>query len=263
MTKPESDFFTYRAVLSKNRELFLLNHEDVVSVFVDCDRHFELMKELLCEQDRNGETQVTLAAFSMLMQRQSRIAFNLVSEYQVYQGWVMFRFVVEIALFIGMFIDDRNNFEIWRNKNRNPKEYMKTFQGKNFCPKCLHNSEKIRRTLKRMNDDHLHVNPDYFYRSVGLSSGSYVPMINLKVAYTDNQRDAHVNAVAMLHILALIQESLWKTFLDKLYPNQPLKALGLMKVRETFLARVERFVCEKQEYGEILNELGAWGVPDG
>lgn len=260
MLAASTSYFEYRAALSLNRETFLVNHEHVVRHFVACDRDFDVIMELLREYDQYGKTQVSLAAFVMVMRRQAQVAFNHVSEYQAHQGWVMFRFVVELALFIGMFIDDRRNFELWMNKHNDLKGYMKAFQGKQFCPKALKNSTRIRSVHKFMNDHYLHVNPSYFYRHLSLKEGDTESRFNLTLAYSEEQYDTYVSSIAMVHLLALIQDSMWATIGEVYYPNRCARELSLRSVRREYSALVEKAAAERDDYREVLTRLGAWEV---
>ena len=255
--KNDSGYFQYRSILSQNRETYLVNNRDLIELFVGCDENFGRMMLLLSEHDRNNKTQVTLVAFVMLMQRQAHVAFNHFSEYQSFQGWVVFRFAIEITLFIGMFIDDKKNFTIWQQKNEDQKKYMQTFQGKNFNPECLRDNGKLRHALKRMNDEYLHVNPNYFYRSIGLQNSTISPLIDLKADYIDDQYESHINSIAMIHLLAFAQETLWDAFLNNFYPNHPLKTLGLADLKQSLQPKVE-LVSKNPLHKELLQDFGAW-----
>ena len=134
----------YQSTRSYNREIFFIEHADLVKVFVAIDNNFNTLLQLPAKRrDGNGSSYVALIPFVFLLQRQAQSAFEALSAYQSYQAWVLLRPGIEAALIIGKWVDDPKNAEIWKNRENDPKPYQKSYTGKALRSKSLPNSEPI------------------------------------------------------------------------------------------------------------------------
>ena len=84
--------------------------------------------------------------------------------YQSYQSWVLLRPAIESALIMGRWLDNFNNFEVWKDHPDSWKNYKNIYQGKNLVSDSLPKSTDIQNVLKHINDDFMHTNPSYYQR---------------------------------------------------------------------------------------------------
>jgi len=107
MAQGKNQILDYRAHVAFNREVFLLRYEHPFRTFCSIDGNFGILLQLVQSQrDPAGNSHISLAPFLMLMQRQSRSAFEALASDQSYQAWVLIRPAVEAALIIGKWVDD-------------------------------------------------------------------------------------------------------------------------------------------------------------
>jgi len=127
----DDEILRYRSALAYNREVFLIEHGELIKVFSDVDSNFgSLIEPPRTLRDCSGHSYVSLIPFVSLLQRQSRAAFEAFAGYQSYQGWVLLRPGIEALLIIGKWTEDPANATIWKDRHQNRKAYQKVYQGK-------------------------------------------------------------------------------------------------------------------------------------
>ena len=205
----ESKYLEYRAARSTNRDVFLLNHREFVESIDELHSGLrEIANGLLGKNNFiNGIAYNDLFISSLaLMQRQVLSAFDHLSSVQAYQAWVMARPAIEIPLIMGKWIDKPSSVEIWQNREKNFKQYLKEFQGKQLQSTALPRSKQIQKILKRLNDLFLHPNIDYYKRHLHinyLENGAQ----SIKLEYFDKQVTIEANVLAFLHLIGIIHDS--------------------------------------------------------
>lgn len=250
------ELLKYRAALSENREVFLLNHHDAIQTFNRIDKNFELLIEAVSKnRDQYGKTYVSFLPLIALMQRQSRSAFEALSSFQAYQAWVLLRVALEIPLIMGKWIDDRVNVKVWKQRLERPGPYRKAYTGKALRSKSLPNSAEIQKVLSRVNDRFIHANPDYCHRH-----SEWSPLQDQQVGYQldyfDDQDHAKLHILAILHLLVFVQESLLG-LLNSLFPDIMVATMGLESFRTLYRKDADH-EAESDESREILSNLGLW-----
>ncbi len=94
-----------------------MNYSTELNVFQDTLNKFESLRYFISkERDINGKTHVSLNIFLLIIDRQACNAFNLISNYQLYDAWVVFRPALESLLLIGKFLDNPSLVDIWKNR---------------------------------------------------------------------------------------------------------------------------------------------------
>jgi hypothetical protein len=204
----ENDILQYRAAQAYNAEVFLLQHGEYFRTFDAIDKNFSALVEPLSTlRDGDGKSYVGLIPFVFLLQRQSRAAFEALSTFQSYQGWVLLRPGIEAVLIIGKWVDDPENAKIWASRREDWRTYQKAYSSQALCSKRLPSSSAIRRALTKVNDDFVHPNPDYYSRHLRAQQPDE-KTVQFWLTYHDDDvlTDAHV--LAFLHLLLLMQEAL-------------------------------------------------------
>jgi hypothetical protein len=166
----------YRSRLAYNREIFLIEHGALVKAFGFIDENFmELIEFPRTMRDANKKSHVSLMPFLLLMQRQSRAAFESFAVYQAYQAWVLLRPGVEALLMVGKFLDDPKFADLWQNRKKDPDAYRKAVSGKKLRSVGLPASDKIQSVLSRINDDFVHANVDYYGTLLWMRATQAIP----------------------------------------------------------------------------------------
>jgi hypothetical protein len=81
----DNGILQYRSALSYNREVFLIEHSDKVKAFSAIDDVFlRLIEYPRTMRHVEGHSLVALVPFILLLQRQSRAAFEALSVFQSY-----------------------------------------------------------------------------------------------------------------------------------------------------------------------------------
>src|SRR5580704_9519872 len=112
-------FLEYRMALAYNRDVFSVEHSDLLTDFVGVDGNFPALIELLStRRDCNGKSHVSLVPLTFLLRRQGHTAFDLLSADQSYQAWLLLRPGIEAVLIIGKWVDDPRNATIWQNRDK-------------------------------------------------------------------------------------------------------------------------------------------------
>jgi hypothetical protein len=255
-------FLEYCESVGYNRDVFMLNQSDALWAFRQIHDNFGNLGLPLSKcRDASGKSHVSLVPFVLLMQRQAMAAFWALASHQSYQTWVLLRPCVESALIIGKWVDDLENASIWSKRLEDPKTYRKTYQGKEMVSKSLPRSEDIRGVLRRINDNFLHPNPDYYYRHTELRDAGPESVFML-VHYFDREDAEHrANVFAFLHLLLVIQESLSQLVRD-LFPRERRVKVGLDVFEKEFKAKVDEFLSENPQMRQLLVDFGLWELDE-
>ena len=73
----DDEVLRYRSALAYNREVFLIKHGAIVKAFSHVDQNFmELIEFPQKMRDAQGKSYVSMVPFLLLLQRQSRAAFE-------------------------------------------------------------------------------------------------------------------------------------------------------------------------------------------
>ena len=201
--------FEYYESVGYNRDVFLLNQADALWAYRQIHDNFDSIgRPLSLYRDVQGNSHVGLIPFVLLMQRQALAAFWALASHQSYQTWVLLRPGVEAALIIGKWVDDKANSDIWSRRKEDPDAYRKTYQGKKLVSRSLSCSAAIQAVLRRINDDFVHPNPEYYHRHTELKDAG-PDSVYLMVHYFDRDDVEHrANVLAFLHLLLVLQDAL-------------------------------------------------------
>lgn len=247
----------YRAALEGNRQVFWLNHSDAFHAFRQIDEDFaKILQAITSGRDVNNKTRAHVIPMLLFMQRQMRSAFDLLSTYRSYEAWVVVRPALELALMLGKFEDDPTTFELYQNRRRDIDAYRKAFSGKGLRSRCLPRSSEIQEVLRRVNDDFVHANSDYFKRhfvAEHVGGGN----LGLKVEYTDDDNDLAVNLWAFLHLLVVIQDGV-AGLLNGAFVNARAAVSGTAAFEAAFAPKVGAYAMASAENRRCLEELGLW-----
>jgi hypothetical protein len=253
-------FLGYRSALVYNRDVFSIEHGDLLKAFLAADGNFPTLTELpRTRRDPQGNSHVSLVPLLLLLRRQAHSAFDILSADQSYQAWLLLRPGLEAALIIGKWTDDPKNSTIWQNREKDPGAYQKVYTGKALQSASLPGSDRIQAVLREINDRFVHANIDYYQRhlSFGVGDPGYV---NILVNYFEEDLLQLANVFAFLHLLLVVQEALLALF-NELFATQVGLPSSLGLFEETFKGRVTELARTKPEYGTVLTELGAWNIP--
>jgi hypothetical protein len=251
----DNGILQYRSALAYNREVFLIEHSDKVKAFSAIDDVFlRLIEFPRTMRDLDGGSRIALVPFILLLQRQSRAAFEAFSGFQSYQAWVLMRPGIEAALIIGKWVDDPASAKVWKNRDQDRKAYGSQYTGRALRSKSLPGSDRIQAMLAKVNDDFVHSNPDYYSRHLDgtIANPEYVNMV---LGYFDDDALHEVHVLAFLHLLLVIEESIAgliaKVFGSKAVVNVPMRAFEAQ-----FGGRVKELAANSEEGAAALTDLG-------
>ena len=252
-------FLEFHSLQSYNREVFLIEHSDLVKTFVAIDTNYHTLVQLPgTKRDRNGKSYVGLVPFIFLLQRQAQSAFEALAVFQSYQAWVLLRPGIEAALIIGKWVDDPRNAEIWKNRENDTRTYQKTYTGKRLRSKSLPDSESIQGVLHKINDDFVHANPDYYRRHLNINPAG-PEFVKMVLQYVDEDNFLLTNAFAFLHLLVVTQQALLSLF-NKLFScNTALPSSRELFVR-TYADRIGKLTNLSEEHRRLMREFGMWNT---
>ncbi len=250
----DAEILRYRSSLAYNREVFLIEHGAIVKAFGRIDDNFMELIELPQKlRDAKGKSHVSLIPFLLLLQRQSRAAFESFTVYQAYQGWGLLRPGVEALLIIGKFLDNPKSVGVWQNRMQDREGY-RDFSGKKLRSVSLPASDKIQGVLSKINDDFVHANVEYFYRHLGVDSGD-PGYARIWLDYFDRGESPEVNVLAFLHLLLVMQGSLTVLF-AKLFARDVLLKERPDHFLQEFGQRIKSLASSSEEAVAILGNLG-------
>ncbi len=254
-------FLEYRSVLAYNRDVFLIEHSDLLKTFITIDNNFdELIRLPQTRRDHENNSHVSLVPLILLLRRQAHCAFDVLSADQSYQAWLLLRPGIEAVLILGKWVDDSKNAKIWQDRAKDPGTYQKTYTGKALQSVSLINSDRIQGVLRTLNDRFVHTNLDYYYRHLDIGPGDpgYMKVV---LNYFEDDTLQLVNVLAFLHLLLVVQEALLALF-NKLFGTKVILPSTLALFRQTYGDRIERLVHENDEYKAVLSDLGGLNLTE-
>jgi hypothetical protein len=254
----DDEILHYRSILAYNREVFLIEHGDLVKVFSAIDGNFKALIEVpRTKRDSMSKSYVSLIPFVLLLHRQARAAFEAFAVQQSYQAWVLLRPGLEALLIIGKWVDDPANAKIWQNRNEDRKSYRTAYSGQALRSTSLPSSDRIQNVLSKVNDDFVHANPDYYTRhlTVGAGDPGYV---YFAVQYFDDDILQSAHVLASLHLLLVMQEALAGLLAHLFAVPVTLKA-PLAAFLSQFGARMMEVGSQSEAAAVILERLGLVG----
>lgn len=250
-------FLEYRSALAYNRDVFSIEHGDLLKAFVAIDDNFRALIELpRTRRDRNRKAHVSLVPLILLLRRQAHSAFDVLSADQSYQAWLLLRPGIEAALIIGKWVDDPQNAKIWQDRNKDPGAYKKAYTGKALRSASLPGSERIQEVLRTINDRFVHANLDYYQRHLNVGPGD-PGYLNVLLSYFEDDTLQLVNVLAFLHLLFVVQEALLTLF-NQLFGTEVALPSPRALFRHTNNDRIEELARANSEYRTVLSDLGAW-----
>jgi hypothetical protein len=253
----EDAILRYRSALAYNREVFLIEHGEFVKALSSIDNNFNIFLDVLSTmRDRDRKSYVGLIPFVLLLQRQSRAAFEALTAFQSYLAWVLFRPGIEAVLIIGKWVDDPANAKIWQNRKEDWKGYQSAYSGKALTSASLPSSDRIRRVLAKVNDDFVHANPDYYSRHLKAGAGD-PGYVNFWLDYFDDDLLQEAHAMAFLHLLIFMQDAL-ASLLAKVFAVPVTLILPLVTFRSNFAKRMTGIAAKSEEAAAILHQLGLY-----
>jgi hypothetical protein len=256
LLRVDNEILGYRSALDYNREVFLLEHGELVRIFSAVDINFgTLIEPLRTMRDANGHSYPSFIPFVAILQRQSRAAFEAFAAYQSYQGWVLLRPGIEAVLIIGKWTDNPANAKIWENREQKRKDYRKAYEGKALRSESLPSSDRIQDVLSKVNDDFVHANPDYYSRHLkfGADDPSYV---SFRLEYFDeDDKLLQVHVLAFLNLLLVMQESLASLF-SGLFNTPVALRTGSISLREQLGPRIKDLASKSAVAAPIFQQLG-------
>jgi len=247
----------YQSARSYNREVFLIQHGEVVKAFVAIDGNFHTLLQLPgTKRDQNGKSYVSLIPFIFLFQRQAQSSFEALSAFQSYQAWVLLRPGIEAALIVGKWVDDPHNAEIW--KNRETQAYRKTYTGKGLRSKSLPDSDAIQGVLRKINDGFVHANPDYYRRHLNIDP-AHPDFVRMLLQYFDDDSLLLVNVFAFLHLLLVVQQALLSLF-NKLFSCDAVLPSTVELFVHTYGDKIRNLTDSSEEHRRLMREFGMWNA---
>lgn len=250
-------FLEYQSALGYNRQVFLIEHPDLLKAFIAIDGNFDTLIELpRTLRDCHGNSHVGLLPFLLLLRRQVHTAFDVLIADQSYHAWLLLRPGIEAALIIGKWVDDPQNAKIWQARHKDQTAYMKAYRGKALHSTSLPDSERIQTVLRTINDRFVHANEDYYRRHLNVGPGD-PGMVSFFLSYFEEDSLQVTNTFAFLHLLLLIQQSLITLF-NRLFGVTTNLPSSVKLFRDTFGKRIDSFVSGNNECRVILEELGSW-----
>jgi hypothetical protein len=253
----EDAILRYRSALAYNREVFLIEHSEFVKALSSLDNNFNIFLDVLSTmRDPDRKSYVSLIPFVLLLQRQSRAAFEALTAFQSYLAWVLFRPGIEALLIIGKWVDDPASAKIWQNRKEDWKGYKSAYSGKALISTSLPSSGRIQRVLSKVNDDFVHANPDYYSRHFKAGTGD-PGYLNLWLDYFDDGVLLEAHAMAFLHLLLVMQDGL-ASLLAKLFAVPVTLISPLVTFRSNFATRMTGIAAKSEEAGAILDQLGLY-----
>ena len=251
----DDEILRYRSALAYNREVFLIEHGELVKAFSAIDDNFSTLIEVpRTMRDANGKSYVSLIPFLLLLQRQSRAAFEAFAVYQSYQAWVLLRPGVEALLIVGKWVDDPASASVWENRKQDRRGYQKAYSGQALRSNSLASSDSIQGVLSKVNEEFVHANPDYYGRhlEMGVGDPGYV---SFWLGYFDEGALHEAHVLAFLHLLLVMQEGLASLFARLFAARVTLRA-PLISFRSKFGARMTELASQSKDAAATLQQLG-------
>lgn len=257
MTDGTNAVLDYESARSYNRNVFLLNHSWSFHVYSHMDKNFYRLGYVLSRgRDRNGKSHVSLIQFFLLMRRQAMNAFWALCSQQSFEAWVLLRPCLESALIVGKWTDDPATAKVWENRKQDRKSYQREYCGKRLRSRSLPHSDRIQSVLSQINDDFMHVNPDYYRRHADVREQPN-RNVKLNIHYFDAALDHETHLLAFLHLLMVLEKSL-SELLAALIVDQDAVDVGYDLFKETHGQRYQSFLERHPEQAGVIATLGLW-----
>ncbi len=159
---------------------------------------------------------------------------------------------------IGKWLDDPSTFEVWKRRSEEPGAYRDTFTGKKLRSGSLDRSPDLQSVLSRINDDFMHANPTYYRRHMGMirAQGSDV---TLRIQYFDDAADHQSHVYAFLHLLLVLQESLWRMWAH-VYGTVATLPGTSADFENAFRGKVLKLKEQHEPTMSVLRDLGLWDL---
>ena len=252
-----NELLNYKSTLSLNREVFLLNFKEEFDCF---SQTYVILNKFITlvgtKRTLAGHSLVSFVPFLMLMARQAFNAFEAMAVFQSYQSWVTLRPALESALIMGKWVDDPNNATIWGNREINKKEYIKIYRGRNLVSKSLPDSRVIQEVLGRINDDFMHLNPNYYFRHLR-NKDLNTESILVNIEFNDDAIDHEAHLYSFLHLTRFLLQSLGEMF-KKEFGAFPELDAHLNPLQQRFAQRVAALLKKEPKTKCVLEKIGLW-----
>ena len=247
----------YRGAIEGNRTIFLLNHPWAFNTFSAIDMGFGWLVELLGKhRGPEGKSRVSFIPFLLLMQRQARSSFERLSSLQSYEAWVLLRPCLESALILGKWTDDVNFAKVWENRATDRDAFRIEYSGRKLRSKSLPRSDELQRVLSRINDDFMHANSAYYTRHTTVEPAEE-NNVRILVNYFDTALDNEAHTLALLHLLAVVEELVLALF-TAIFGELSIKTMGLSSFEKAGEQRVRDLLARSPRHEAVLQELGLW-----
>ena len=252
-------FLEYQSALAYNRQVFLIEHADLLKVFLAIDANFDTLIELpRTRRDGQGHSHVSLAPLLLLLRRQTHTAFDVLSADQSYHAWLLLRPGLEAALVIGKWVYDPQNAKIWQERTKDPKAFRAAYTGRGLCSASLPSSNRIQAVLGTINDRFVHANLDYYHRHLNVGPGD-PGHVSVVLSYFEDDPLQVANTFAFLHLLLIVQEALLALF-NRLFGSSENLPSPLTLFQNSFAKRIDDLARSNDVYRDVLAELGSWTV---
>jgi hypothetical protein len=246
----------FRAAIETNRQIFSLQYPYAYFAFFGvCEMLEAVARRLETGRNANGKTLVSLLPFAMLVSRQAMSAFEALSSFRSYEAWVLLRPAIEATLIMGKWVDDPANADIWSNRHTRKTEYVRTYTGKWIVSDSLPRAAELRAVMDKINDEYVHANEPYYAKHLNATALADERIL-VRLEFFDERLDAEPNALAFLHLVAVVADSLDEMLAMTLPTTGPHRP-GLPKLRSALSPHVAS--CRAQGRStHILSEYGLW-----
>jgi len=251
------ELLEYRSVIYRNSEVFLYNFKEEFAAFGVTVEHINIFLKVISTQHMtNGKSLVGFIPHLSLIHRQYLNSFQSFSTFQSYQGWVLIRPAIESILIMGKWLDDRDNFEVWKKHEEDWKSYNSVYSGKSLASKSLSDSDRIQSVLKKLNDKFMHANPSYYHRHSAIQKvdGENYYMWT---SFFDDQKEHEIHLYAFLHLTIFMLYRLGMMF-QPLFARTDAFQVDISKLEKVFEKRVRGLANEAKGNYSVLSELGLW-----
>lgn len=266
----ESKVLQYHSVLSLNREVFLLNYSKEFTLFENTDMKLFGIGEFLSKnRDTNQKSHISLIPFILIIGRQANNTFNLLSYFQSYDAWVLFRPALESLLIMGKLMDNptlsdiwMRRKEIWRNRTVNREEYdlyKSEFESDGLIPKSLTQGYQFRRLLTKLNDEYMHMNFEHYLPRNLEQKEMDENSIFLNLHSTDTDFEEHKSYLySFLYLFRTIVKSL-EDAISKRFGCKSIVNAELESVDKIWKPKILKIIDNRPELREIFKSFGLCG----
>ena len=161
---------------------------------------------------------------------------------------------------MGKWIDDPVDAEIWKNRENNPKPYIKEYSGKKMQSVALPRSAKIQSVLKLLNDQFCIPTLSITIDTCLLHPFSTAKSI--RVEHFDPQETIEAHVLAFLHLVGMIHDSV-REMLTNLVGTIPRSIELTCLIEKSFGHRVSEIAKADAVSKRLLHDLGCWPDTNG